>query len=184
MNQKRINIEYEIILRLLLQPAHGRIIAHDIGVPLTTVQRTLQKMRDANILEMTTEGKNKIYSLKKNIVAQKYIYNAENYKLINLVEKHPFLGIVLAKLQKAAPSMLIILFGSYAKELERKQSDIDIFVETNDVQQKKKLESIHSKFSIKMGTFNTDSALVKEINKHHVIVQGVEEYYEKIGFFT
>ena len=78
---------------------------------------------------------------------------------------------------------MIVLFGSYAKDTVKKDSDIDVYMETTNNKIKNKLQEINSKLSIKIGEFNTNSLLIKEIIKNHVIVRGIEEFYEKTKFF-
>ena len=49
---------------------------------------------------------------------------------------------------------------------------------------KEEIASVHSKIKVKIGEFDLGSPLIKEIVKNHVILRGVEELYEKIGFLT
>jgi predicted nucleotidyltransferase len=78
---------------------------------------------------------------------------------------------------------MIILFGSFASLTANDDSDIDVFAQTQKKDLKKALESINSRLSIKIGTFDVNSLLIKEIIKNHVILKGVETYYERVGFF-
>jgi hypothetical protein len=48
---------------------------------------------------------------------------------------------------------------------------------------KEAVEAVHSRISVKIGELDTSSQLVREIVRNHVILQGVEEFYGKIGFF-
>jgi hypothetical protein len=45
------------------------------------------------------------------------------------------------------------------------------------------LEEISSMISPKFGKFDVHSPLIREIIKAHVILYGMEDFYEKIGFF-
>ena len=47
----------------------------------------------------------------------------------------------------------------------------------------KDLEIFDSKLSIKIGKYDKKSLLIKEIEKNHIIIKGVEEFYEKTNFF-
>ncbi|MBI4447428.1 nucleotidyltransferase domain-containing protein, partial [Candidatus Woesearchaeota archaeon] len=78
---------------------------------------------------------------------------------------------------------LAILFGSYAKGTANKESDIDIYIDTKDANLKEEVELISSKISVKIGKYNKESLLIKEIEKAHVIIKGVELYYEKNKLF-
>lgn len=136
-----------------------------------------------NVLDFKKEGKNKVFFIKKNLQAKNYVFNAERYKLIRLVEKYPELNIIAEDILKNAQEKLIVLFGSYAKFTSKTDSDIDIYVETKNIKVKNNIESIHSKLRVKIGDFNLDSQLIKEIIKNHVILKGVEEFYERTKFF-
>ena len=129
MNQNRINIGYEIVLMLLKSNAHGREIAKGLDIPLTTVQRSLLELERKNVLDVVIQGKNKVYSLKKNLVARSHIFNAENYKMVKILSHYPELGPVISDVLGKSKSSLIILFGSFAKFSADKSSDIDILID-------------------------------------------------------
>src|SRR4030042_7113295 len=179
MVQKRDNVELEIILVLLKSENHLRGIARQLYESHSTIQRKLNKLVMENILDYRIEGKNKIFFIKKNLQAKNYVFNAERYKLIGLLKKHPELNIVMEDVSKVSKETLIIIFGSYAKSTAKKDSDIDLFVETRNRTVKEQIESIHSKIKVKLGNFDLTSNLIKEIIKNHVILKGVEEFYEK-----
>ena len=183
MNQNRINIEYEIILRLLKENNHGRGIAKDLGIPLTTIQRSLLELERKNVLDVGIQGKNKVYSLKKNLMARNHIFNAENYKMAKLLLHYQDLGPIISDVLDKSKSPLVILFGSFAKFSANKGSDIDIYADTTNTKEKKEVEMINSKISFKIGKFDIKSLLIKEIIMNHVILKGVEGYYKKTGFF-
>ena len=108
---------------------------------------------------------------------------AEFYKLNKLLGQYPQMNIIIANTLKLADSKLIILFGSYAKFIAKKDSDIDLFIETRDQKLKEKIRTISSRVNLKTGTFSLSSALAKEIIKEHVLIKGVEEFYEKTKLF-
>ncbi|MEK6878509.1 MAG: nucleotidyltransferase domain-containing protein, partial [Nanoarchaeota archaeon] len=129
------------------------------------------------------EGKNKIFFIKNNLKAKNYIYSAEIHKLNKLLKKHPELSIIFEDIKKTFTKGLIILFGSYAKGNSKQDSDIDIYLETNNNKIKEKIKEINSRLSLKIGKFDTKSLLVKEIIKNHMIIRGLEEFYERVDFF-
>ncbi|HLG24744.1 MAG TPA: nucleotidyltransferase domain-containing protein, partial [Candidatus Nanoarchaeia archaeon] len=93
------------------------------------------------------------------------------------------LGVIFEDILKKTDERLIILFGSYAKGLAKKNSDIDIYVDTESTNVKKVIEGIHSKINVKIGAFDIKSALIREIVKDHAIIRGIEIFYEKKQFF-
>jgi len=70
-----------------------------------------------------------------------------------------------------------LIFGSYAKGTAKKESDIDIFIETKNKNLKRELSLTDSKLSIKTGLYNKQDNLVKEIDKNHIVIKGIEYYY-------
>jgi predicted nucleotidyltransferase len=183
MNQIKINYEYEVILSLLKEEKHGRALAKELGTSLTRIQGILNELSRSSIVDYKEIGRNHVYFIKKNLIAQTCIFNSEKYKLAKLISRYPFLNPLLSDIIEKSKAKLIILFGSYANETFNKESDIDIYIETTDEHVRREAEKINDLASIKIGKFNKDEILIKEIIKNHVILRGVEEYYEKLGFF-
>ena len=187
MTQIKVNYNYEILLFLLKRDMHGREIAKELKTSLTRVQAILTELRKINVLDYKIEGKNHIYFIKKNLMSKSFILNAENYKLSKIINKHPELEPIFQDVIKKSKSSLILLFGSYAKNTEKKDSDIDIYIKTTNPKIAKEVQKIYNLLSdlisIKTGNFNSDDLLIKEIIKNHAIIKGGEEYYEKIKFF-
>lgn len=183
MNQIKINYTYEIILLLLKKEMHGREISKVLETSLTRIQSILIDLRNLNVLDYRTEGKNHIYFIKKNLMSKTFILNSENYKLAKILDKYPELEPIFQDVIQKSKCDIIILFGSYAKGNPKKDSDIDIYLETTNMEIKKNVEKIYDLLSIKIGKFNPENLLVKEIIKNHAIIKGAEKYYEKIKFF-
>lgn len=184
MFQKGDDVELEIMLILLREELHLRGIAKALGIPTTTVHRRIRKLVDENVLDYWVEGKNKVFRIKKNLQAKNYAFNAERYKLIKLLRAYPELGVIVEDLLKTTDVDLVVLFGSYARFHAKKDSDVDIYVDTEDRNAKAAMEMVHSKVRVKLGAFDPDSNLIKEIIKNHIILKGVETYYEKTQFFA
>ncbi len=183
MVQNKNNLELDIILVLLKNKTHLREIARNLNESHSTILRKTNELLKENVIDYQREGKNKIFFIKNTLKAKNYIYSAEIYKLNKLLKKHPELSIIFEDIRKNFSKGMIILFGSYAKDNMKKNSDIDIYLETNDNYLKNKIKEINSKLSIKIGKFNTKSLLIKEIIKNHIIIKGVEDFYERFDFF-
>ena len=176
-------MDLDIVLLLLRGENHLRSIAKHLDGSHSTISRKLNKLADDNIIDFRIEGKNKVFSIMKNLQAKNYAFNAERYKLIKLIRRYPELNIIISDVLKKCNERLIILFGSYAKFAAKKDSDVDIYIETTNRRIKENVEMIHSKTKVKIGGFDLDSNLIKEIIKEHVILKGVEDFYEKTKFF-
>jgi len=183
MKQIKINYQDEALLSLLKKESHGRELAKELKTSLTRIQAILNKLRNHNVLDYKTEGRNHVYFIKKNLVAKTFIINAENYKLAKTLAQNPFLEPIFKDIIEKSKCSLIILFGSYAKGNPKEDSDIDIYIDTKDIKVKEVIQKINDLVSVKIGKFNPEDLLLKEIIKNHVIIKGAEEYYEKIKFF-
>ena len=183
MTQIKVNYTYEVLLLLLKKEMHQRELAKELKTSLTRVQSILQKLREINVIDYNVVGKNHIYFIKKSLTSKYFILNAENYKLTKILSKNPELEPIFQDIIKKCNCSLIILFGSYAKGNPKKESDIDIYIETTNQKIKEEIQKIYDLLSIKIGKFNKDELLIKEIIKNHSVIKGGEEYYEKIKFF-
>ena len=190
MNQKKNNEELEIIAELLRSENYVRGIAKKLRGSHSTILRRLNKLRKENVLDYKKEGKNKVFSLKDTLIAKSYILQAELHKLKKIVVEQPELSILFEEIVNKIASLkrrdakMIILFGSYAKGIAKLDSDIDLYVETKDRNLKKIIEGVHSKIRVKIGTFDIRTPLIRAIIKNHIIIRGIEEFYEKKQFFA
>ncbi len=181
MEQK--DYKLEIVNELLRGSKHIREIARSLKTNHMRIIRGISVLEKENVVDYKQEGKNKVYFLKKTIEAKNYVFTTENYKLNKLLIKYPFLRRIIEEIQKNNKIKLAIVFGSYVKGNPKEDSDIDVYIETEDLNLKKEIKKVNTKLSIKIGRYNKSSLLIREIEKNHVIIKGVELYYEKNKFF-
>jgi predicted nucleotidyltransferase len=183
MNHVEQNLTNEIVALLLNEDLHPRAIAERLKSNHATVLRKLRDLKSDNIVDFRPEGKNKVYFLKNSIEARNAAIIAEMYRQSLTVDRYPALRGIFRAVQEMPEIPLALLFGSYAKGLATKESDIDLFAETLSAAAKKQLEQRHSSLSVKIGNFDPDDLLIREIIKDHVIIKGVEAYFDKTGFY-
>lgn len=164
--------DMEIVLELLKGESHLRAIAKATGIPLTNVKRAADSLIEENVLDARRVGKNRIFSLKTSLEARAYVFSAEHYKALKILDMYPRIAPVIEQALKGCKGM-IILFGSHANLTAKKGSDIDLYCLTGKVRGA----------NVKNGEFKRDSLLVKEIIRNHAIFRGAEEFYERTGFF-
>lgn len=184
MTQIKVNYNYEVLLLLLKKEMYQRELAKELKTSLTRIQSILKELRDINAVDYKETGKNHIYFIKKNLISKSLILNAENHKLIRLLRKHTFLEPLFKDIINKYPYEMILLFGSYAKGTEKKDSDIDIYIDTTNQKIKENIHLMNDSINVKIGKFNLNDLLIKEIIKNHIIISGGEGYYEKIKFFN
>ncbi len=183
LHMSQNNYSMKIIEVLLRSENHIRGLAKLLGTNQTTIARKVRELHKENILDWKQEGRNKVVFLKKSLEAKQYVCAVEVQKLLVTIKKYPSLRRIIEVIQKNEKIGLAMLFGSYAKGAAHKESDIDIYICTTDTKLKEEVEAIDSKISVKIGSYNQDSLLIKEIDKNHIILKGVEPYYEKNKLF-
>ncbi len=172
-----------IIEALLRKENHIRGLAKVLGTNQTTVSRKVLELYGANTVDYRFEGKNKVFFLKETLEAKQYACIAELYKLLAAIKKYSRLRLIVEKIRSNSKITLAVLFGSYAKGTANKESDIDVYIDTTDRSLGGEVSLIDTKLSVKIGSYAKQSLLIKEIEKNHVIIKGVEDYYEKSKFF-
>ena len=173
----------EIISELIRGKNHVRALSKRLDVNHMIIVRKLRELVGENVVDYTWQGRNKTYFLKNNVETKSYVFKMEHYRIVHLLKRYPFLRSVVEKIQGDERLRLVVLFGSYAKGIAGKTSDIDVYIETKDRNIKKELELVNSKLNVKIGGFDKSSLLAKEIIKNHVILKGVEEFYGRTRFF-
>ncbi|MDO8656250.1 MAG: nucleotidyltransferase domain-containing protein [Nanoarchaeota archaeon] len=172
--------EYGLIEQLRKQPAHLRELARSCCMNQMAVLRSMAYLETQNVVDFRREGKNKVYFLKNTLEARRYLYLTEHFKLLACLSKYPRLRPIMQWIEKNKKIKMAIIFGSYAKGTVHGESDIDLYLETKNRKIKEELSKGDSKLSITLGQFQRDTPLGKEIEKYHLIIKGVERYYETI----
>lgn len=175
--------DYEIILTLLKGESHIREIARTLNTNQTSVKRRLNELYKKNIVDYSVEGKNYVYFIKKSLEARSFVVMSESYSLILFLEKYPKLKGIVKKIIEKENITIAIIFGSYAKGIPNKSSDIDLYIGSEKLDLKKEIELIDSRLSVKIGRYDRENLLIKEIEANHIILKGIEQFYEKNRFF-
>lgn len=183
MNHVEQNLTNEIVALLLREDLHTRAIAERLASNHATVIRKLRDLTQDNIVDFRMEGKNKVFTIKRTIEGRNAAIIAEMYKQSMAVSRYPILRGIIRAVQDMPEIPLALFYGSYAKGLAKKDSDIDLFIESLNTSSKKQLEQRNSSLSVKLGNFDTRNLLIREIIKDHIIIKGVEVYFDKTGFF-
>ena len=183
VNHVEQNLTNEIVALLLKDDLHPRAIAEKLSGNHATVLRKLRDLEEENCVDFRMEGKNKTYTVKRSIEGRNAAMIAELYKQSAIISRYPALRGIFTAVHEMPDVSLALLFGSYAKGLATAESDIDLFIETTDPGIKKQLEQRHIRLSVKTGLFDTNDLLVREIVKDHVIIRGVEIYFDRTGRF-
>jgi len=148
-----------------------------------TAQLILEDLEDKGIIESKTKGKIKTFKLNPSEFTKRYLVFVEQYKTITFLEKKLLIKEIIEKITLHIKGIGII-FGSYVKGLEKKGSDLDIFVagDYNNDEIKKVSKNLGIEISVKcypIKTFEknlTKDILLKEVLKNHVVFVNVEQF--------
>ena len=187
----KVNDKVFDILKLFTEGFDRELYVREIAVKAKVSSRTahlvLRDLEKTGVLSSKVRGKIKLYSLIEGRVATEYLLLTERHKKIQTLQKKVVLAEILDKVSVISTGPLI-LFGSYAKGLEKKNSDIDLLVLGS--YDRKKLRGIKRESNIEINIksypqeafsakFKIDHLLI-EVMKAHVFIRGAESVLELI----
>ena len=123
-----------------------REVASILQVSHMSINRTMRELSNVNLVDFITVGKAHLWKVNRKSYAYKILS-----QLITgtLAIKEPLEDLKNTFLKNLPKSLIgkIILFGSIAKNSEKSDSDIDIFILVKNQQNKKKLDPFIEKLS-------------------------------------
>ncbi len=166
---------------------YGRELVGKVSISQKNIALTLMDLEELGILVSKLKGNMRYYSLnRKNLLIEKYLLLLETEKCVEFLEKHQKIKVVLEDLDFSG---IVCVFGSYAKGLEKKDSDLDLFVVGSfDEEMIKKAEktfgieiNIHSgKMKDFVNSLKGRDLFVNEILENHVLLKGFESFIQEV----
>ena len=152
-----------------------------------TAQLILEDLEDKGVIESKTKGKIKTYKIRLSELTKRYLVFVEQYKTIAFLENNLMVKEIIEKITPNIKGIGII-FGSYAKGIEKKESDLDIFVAGNyDKEEIKRVSrNLGIEISVKcypIKTFEKNinkDILLKEILKNHIVFVNAEQFIQNV----
>lgn len=158
-----------------------------LEVSSRTALVTLAKLGKKGILESRTKGKIKSYTIKKSTISREFFLLTEQYKRIEFLEKNHVVKEVLEKADEFLQG-IVIVFGSYAKGIQKEDSDLDLFIV--GACDEKKIREAGNTYgldinirSYPMNIFEKEihgDILLKEIVEHHIIIKDAEGFVRRV----
>ncbi|MFH1917680.1 MAG: nucleotidyltransferase domain-containing protein [Nanoarchaeota archaeon] len=187
-----IHNKYYEIMRYFLagydKEVYGRELIKKVKISQKNIALTLDKLEKEGILSSKISGNIKYFSLnKKNSLIKSYLLLSEIEKSIEFFNKNPKIQQILGKIGNGED--IICIFGSYAKETQKKSSDLDLFIvgkfDENEIKAISKDYGIG--ISIKGGTksnfvssLKEKNPLMEEILENHIIFSGYEQFIGEV----
>lgn len=152
----------------------------------------LKNLVKENIVKEKKIGKTLVYSLNMNnlqverIGFQSYLLERE----IDFIKKHPTIYKLINELEKIPQILIIIIFGSYSKGTETKNSDVDLLCVSpfNTKKMEKVISSLRHKYGIKTSSVvisllefpkikKENPELWKDMKEYGIVFKGEEFFY-------
>ena len=148
-------------------------------LPLKTCQNVLINLEKKRVLKSKVEGKNKYFSLNlDNIQAKSALLQAVIYKTDIFLEKYSPFKTFLKELNTNIP---IIVFGSFAKLIADKDSDLDLMILSEKEELSfhllpYKVHKVNMSESSFLKAVKEQETLIKEIEEKHIILNNHSFY--------
>jgi len=164
-------------------------IASKYGFNQKSVSNFLNSLETENFLISKFEGRNRLFSLNLyNSSIIHFLSLIEHYKVTTFYKKNPLVKEISLKILEVSDG-IVIIFGSYAKERHKPDSDLDIFIigkydedKVNKISEmyKKDINIKNYPFNIFKKALKTHDPLIEEVIKNHIILKGVQEFVENL----
>ena len=186
----------KFLLRHKEENTTTRSIARKLGKSYTLVYNNISNLEKRNIIQKYNVPPAQIVRLHKSIPLD-ILINIEFGIKTEFLEKFSWIEVMLNDMLLTAenPFFILIVFGSYANETQTKKSDIDLLIITQNKNQTKNMEITVSKLYtrvkkniiivemnefIKMISYHNELNVGNEAKKHHIILHGIEQYYQVV----
>ena len=164
-----------------------REIQRILKISPRTAQLILDSLEQKSILKSNLRGKIKNYSLEQNFIAKKYLLLTETHKEIIFLENNSIIKEIISQIIPHINGIALI-FGSQVKNIQKKNSDIDLFVigkcnqeEIEDIAETYNLEIDIKNYTKKEFSKNIhQDYLIKEVLENHIIIKNKEEFLDLI----
>lgn len=197
MVKNTYNIKEKIIKYFVenKKPTSIRKLSQAINSDYKNTHNAVSDLSKKKIIEKNKIGNTNQITLNQS--SNTLIYGVEKKRLNQALLKNPELKIIKEDIKEIGyPFMIVLVFGSYAKQKNTQNSDIDICIISDNLTKINKLiENIKLLTAkIDIHTFNVkeftsminkkNNNVGNEIIKNNIILHGIENYYELISKWT
>lgn len=186
-----INNDDFIVLKEFLRDynlkLHGRDLSAKLNLPNKSVANILNKFENLGLLKYEYLGRYKLFFLNwDNLEVKDYLKIIEIEKKVDFLKKHLVIREFLKSIEGSVEG-IVIVFGSYAKALEKEGSDLDLFIVGNCNKREVVQSGIIWGINVGLKVIQSDELikyikekdnLIVEVLKNHVILKGEEMFCE------
>jgi DNA-binding transcriptional regulator YhcF (GntR family) len=183
MNHVEQNLTNEIVALLLKEDLHTRAIAERLASNHATVLRKLRDLSEDNIVDFRDGGEeNKVYTLKKSIEGRNAAITAEMYKQSMAVSRYPVLRASSGPVQDM-PEIRSPCYTGAMQKGSRKKTAISTSSSNTEYHPEETARTAEFIAECEDRGIRYQEPAHPEIIKDHIIIKGVEVYFDKTGFF-
>ncbi len=193
--------ENKILGNLLKSPLESKSmnqLSTETGLSYVTVHKLTPFLLRRNLVRLEKKGKAHLISIDFEHADLEKISSAMLYEKNNFLKKYPQLFLVVRDLEEALAGRfyILLLFGSYAKEKIKKDSDIDLFFIVSSREEienyKEKITNalkLHTKIRKDFKVVSTKDFMEmldqkytvgREAFKNNLVLFGTEHYYSLV----
>lgn len=186
MDNERLNI-----LKWLIENQEQTVSIRQISISRKINYKSayiaLQQLAKEEIVTLNKQGNTTICSFNHHF--NNLVFEVEYARLQELLKNKNF-QVLYDRLKKINNQFILLLFGSYAKKKESKQSDIDLLLISDNAKPiESKIDLLPLNIHLTSITYDNfksmlnskEFTVVSEAVKHNVLLFGLEDYYRLIN---
>ncbi len=161
----------------------GSFIAKKKKLNQKTTANYLYALEKEGILKSKVQGKNKNYflNLDNKEILKNYILAVEHIRAIEFYKKNLIIKEISEKINGHINGSALI-FGSYAKDIQKKNSDLDILIigKCNEKEIERIAKNYNTEINLKIYPKLEKDFLTKEAVKNHIFIRNSELIIEEL----
>lgn len=161
----------------------GSYIAKKKKLNQKTVANYLNLLEKQGILRSKVQGKNKLYylNLENKEILLNFIMGIEHFRSINFYENNLIVKEIFEKINSFIDG-IAVLFGSYAKGTQKKDSDLDILIigKCDEKEIYKISKTYKIDINLKIYPKIEKDILFEEVLKNHILLKNIDGFIRGI----
>ena len=158
-----------------------------LNIPYATFHRTIHKLRD--LVQIQTIGSSKLLSLNNIPIMKSYLAISSEEEKLEFLKNQQIIKLIHEDLNTKE---VVVLFGSYANNTQKKNSDIDILVLNSNAKKSisfnntelllnKEINPMFFTFKeFKLMLNSKEENVGKQALKKHIILNNPEKFWEVV----
>jgi predicted nucleotidyltransferase len=152
-----------------------------------TAQTILERLEKKLVLSSSLRGKTRVFGIRTGEITVQYFILAEQYRKIAFIEEQPYVFEIMNKIDPFIEG-ITLLFGSYAKGTQTKDSDLDLVVAGTF--NEKKISKIAEMYDMEVNVHavagdafrkaDPRDTLLIEAKKHHIAWKNPELFVRAV----